>query len=243
MRAKILLNQHPLNFKDDFMKILVIADIHGYYEKAFNKLSKIDTSRFDIMICPGDFTDMFNQPPGFSQMDVADLLLQKLLSFNLPLYCVPGNHDPYEILELLEEYGVNLHDKVKIFKGMKFVGFGGAVTPFNTIFEPTDEEIKQSLERMGKEVKNKNFALVVHNPPKDTKVDIVAGGEHVGSQAIKDFIIKKQPLLSISAHIHESGGIDKVGETIVFYPGPLYDGYYGVVELKAEGAKCEIKRI
>jgi Icc-related predicted phosphoesterase len=225
------------------MKILVITDIHGYYEKAFSNLSKINTSKFHIMVCPGDFTDMFNQPPGFSQMDVADLLLQKLLSFNLPLYCVPGNHDPHEIIELLDEYGVNLHNRVRVFKGMKFMGFGGAATPFNTIFEPSDEEIKENLERMGGDVKNKNFVLVVHNPPRNTKVDMVAGGEHVGSQAIREFIMKRQPLLVVSAHIHESSGIDKIGETTLFYPGPLYDGYYGVVDIKGKEVKCEIKKI
>jgi len=223
------------------MKILIVADIHGHYEEAFNKLNKIDTSKFDIMVCPGDFTDMFNQPPGFSQMDVADILLQKLMALNLPIYCVPGNHDPYEIIELLDEYGVNLHNKVRGFKGMKFLGFGGAATPFNTIFEPGEEEIKESLERLGKDVKNKNFVLVVHNPPKNTKTDIVASGEHVGSQAIREFIMKKQPLLTISAHIHESRAIDKLGETRLFYPGPFYDGYYGIAEIKGSGIKCEIK--
>ena len=225
------------------MKILVIADIHGYYEKAFEKMKKIDTRKFDVMICPGDFTDMFNQPPGFSQSDVADILLQKLLALHIQFYGVPGNHDPYEIVDLLEEYGANLHDKVKAFKGMKFMGFGGAATPFNTIFEPSEEQTKNSLDKLGKEVKNNNFVLVVHNPPKNTKVDMVSSGEHVGSQAIRDFITQRQPLLAISAHIHESQGIDKIGSTVVFYPGPFYEGYYGIAEIKGSGVECEIKKI
>ncbi len=225
------------------MKILVIADIHGYYEKTFEKLSKIDTSKFDIMICPGDFTDMLNQPPGFSQIDVADMLLQKLLAFNLPMYCVPGNHDPYEIVELFDDYRVNLHNKVNTFKGMKFLGFGGASTPFNTTFEPTEEETMSSLGVLGKSVKDNNFVLVVHNPPKNTKVDVTMSGQHVGSQAIRDFITKKQPTLVISAHIHESGNIDKIGNSTLFYPGPFYDGYYGIAEIKGSGVKCDIKKI
>jgi Icc-related predicted phosphoesterase len=224
------------------MRMLVIADIHGYYENAFKMLSKIDTSKFDIMICPGDFTDMFNQPPGFSQMDVADILLQKLLAFNIPTYSVPGNHDPYDIVELLEDYDTNLHNRVRIFKGMKFLGFGGAATPFNTMFEPSEEDISNSLNKLAEGMKN-NFILVVHNPPKNTKLDIVASGEHVGSDVIREFIERKQPLLSISAHIHESGGIDKIGQTALFYPGPFYDGYYGIVEVKGSEVKCEIKKI
>lgn len=225
------------------MRILVIADIHGHYEKTFERIKKIDTGRFDIMVCPGDFTDMFNQPPGFSQTDVADMLLQKLMALHIPFYCVPGNHDPYEIVDLLEEYDANLHDKVRSFKGMKFMGFGGAATPFNTIFEPSEEDIKKSLDRLSSEVKNKNFVLVVHNPPKNTKVDIVSTGDHVGSQVIRDFIAEKQPILAISAHIHESKGTDRIGNTTLFYPGPFYDGYYGIAEIKGNSVNCEIKKV
>lgn len=225
------------------MRILVIADIHGYYEKAFEKLRKIDMSGFDIMVCPGDFTDMFNQPPGFSQMDVADLLIQKMLAFNLPIYCIPGNHDPHEILDIFNEYEVNLHDRVNIFKGLKFLGFGGAATPFNTVFEPSEADIGNSLDKLDKEVKNRNFILVVHNPPKNTKLDLVADGNHVGSQVIRKFIEEKQPIISISAHIHESPGIDKIGDTTLFYPGPFYEGKYGIAEIKGNGVKCEIKQV
>ncbi len=225
------------------MRILVIADIHGYYEKAFENMHKIDTSRFDIMVCPGDFTDMFNQPPGFSQTDVADMLIQKLMAFKLPVYNIPGNHDPHTVVDIFDEYDANLHNRIRIFKGMKFLGFGGAATPFDTVFEPSEEEIRGGLERLGKEVKNKNFVLVVHKPPKNTKLDLVANGDHVGSQAIKKFIEEKQPIVAISAHIHESPGIDKIGETVLFYPGPFYEGKYGVVEIKGDGVKCEIKTV
>jgi Icc-related predicted phosphoesterase len=225
------------------MRILVIADIHGYYEKAFEQLKKINTSKFDLMVCPGDLTDMFNLPPGFAQIDVADLLTQKLLAFHLPMFCIPGNHDPYEIIDVFNEYEVNLHDKVKVFKGTKFMGFGGAATPFNTIFEPSEEDIKKSLDGLGKEVKNNNFVLVVHNPPKNTRIDVVTNGDHVGSDVIRKFVEDRQPLLTISAHIHESPGIDKIGETTIFYPGPFYEGKYGVVEIKGKGIKCEIMTV
>ena len=126
---------------------------------------------------------------------------------------------------------------------MKFLGFGGAATPFNTIFEPSEDDIKKSLDRMSKEVKKQNFVLVVHNPPKNTKLDLISNGDHVGSDSIRKFIEEKQPLVSISAHIHESTGIDKIGNTIVFYPGPFYDGKYGIVEIKGSNVKCEIKSV
>ena len=52
-----------------------------------------------------------------------------------------------------------------------------------------------------------------------------------------------KPLVSISAHMHESPGIDKIGNTVLFYPGPFYDGKYGIVEIKGDGVRCEIRDV
>jgi len=226
----------------DDMKILVIADVHGYSEDISRFFGKIDATDFDLIISPGDFTDMFNQPPGFSQHNIADVILQKLVAFGTPLFCVPGNHDPYEIIEAFEEYDVNLHGKVKKFKNETFMGWGGALTPFHTAFEPTEEETKEVLEKMGKDV-NDDFIMILHNPPKNTKLDTMANGEHVGSQAIRDFIEKRKPKLVISAHIHESRGVDMLGESMLFYPGPFYAGIYGVITIEGKKVECEVKKI
>lgn len=223
------------------LRILVIADVHGEFEKFSKLVDGIRSHDFDLVICPGDFTDMYNIPEGFSQLDIAELIVQKLLSFGKPVFCIPGNHEPYEIVEVFDDYGVNLHEKTRELKGYEFVGFGGAATPFNTKFEPTDEEIDAALEKRVKDVKGK-FILVVHNPPFETKLDKVETGEHVGSKAVRQFIEKEKPLLAISAHIHEAVGIDKLGNTTLFYPGTSYEGYYGLVEIDQE-VKCEIKKL
>lgn len=221
-------------------KIMVIADIHGEFEKFSKIVDKTKEHDFDLVICPGDFTDVFNTPEGYSQVDITELILQKLLSFGKPVFCVPGNHDPYDTLDLLDEYNVNIHGRVKKFRGLEFVGFGGAATPFNTKFEPTEEEIKETLEKRVNDIKGK-FILVTHNPPFGTNLDKTETGEHVGSKTIREFIEKNKPLLAISAHIHEAGGIDKLGGTTLFYPGVAYEGYYGLVEVGKE-IKCEIKK-
>ncbi|RKY00899.1 MAG: hypothetical protein DRP54_04645, partial [Spirochaetes bacterium] len=49
------------------MKILIIADIHGYSKKISKFFDKLIIDDVDLIICPGDFTDMFNTPPGFTQ--------------------------------------------------------------------------------------------------------------------------------------------------------------------------------
>ncbi len=222
------------------MKILVVADIHGEIGAVSKLVEKVKNTEFDMVICPGDFTDMFNIPEGYSQTDMAETVIQKLVSLGKPLLCIPGNQDPYEITELFEEYDVNLHAVTREIGGIHFIGFGGAATPFNTKFEPTEEEITDSLERSAKEV-GKRFLLVTHNPPAGTKLDKVESGEHVGSKAIRKFIEKHAPLLNLSAHIHENSGVDTIGKTKIFYPGTLYEGNYGLVRL-GKTVKCEIKK-
>lgn len=222
------------------LKILVVADIHGEFEKFSRMIDKLKRRDFDVVVCPGDFTDMYNIPEGFNQIDIAELIIQKLLSLGKPVLCIPGNHEPYEIIDLFEEYGVNTHGTVKKIKDYEFIGFGGAMTPFNTKFEPPEEEIKASLDAQAKKVKG-NFILLVHNPPFNTKMDKVETGEHVGSKVIREFIEKTKPILALSAHIHEAVGVDKIGRTTLFYPGVSYEGYYGIVEIGNE-VKCEIKK-
>lgn len=223
------------------MKILVVADVHGDYEKLDKILEDAGTG-FDLIICPGDITDMFNVPQHFSQVDIANMVINKLLTHNTPLLCVPGNQDPYETLEILKDHNINLHGKTKDVGGITFLGWGGALTPFNTLFEPTEEETAAALKAGGEKITG-DFVLVVHNPPKGTSLDKIEGNKHVGSKAITDFILAKKPLLAISAHIHENTGTDKLGETTLFYPGPAYDGWYGVVEIEGKEVKCTPKQV
>jgi Icc-related predicted phosphoesterase len=225
-----------------FLRILVIADIHGDFKSLEKLLEIVRGEKFDAVICPGDFTDMFSIPKEFSQMDIANLIIQKLLTIKAPLLCTPGNHDPYEIVELFDEYGINLHAKSKTVGGTQFVGWGGALTPFNTVFEPSDEETKETLAALAKKTKPRQFVLVTHDPPKNTNVDKASSGSHVGSPVVREFIEKNQPILAISAHIHESPGADSLGETSIFYPGAVFNGSYGIVNIEGNKARCETKK-
>ena len=222
------------------MRILVIADVHGEISALTKMIAKLEMENFDVVVCPGDFSDTNNIPEGYSQLDISEIVVQKLLSLKKPVLCVPGNHDPYEILDVFDEYGVNLHGAAKKIMGMEFVGFGGALTPFNTPFEPTEEEITACLKKF--KAGGKGIVFVTHSPPFGTKLDMVSSGAHTGSKAIRDFITERQPILAVSAHIHESAGTDKLGSATLFYPGAAFEGFYGIAEIGKE-VKCETRRI
>ncbi|MBU0952808.1 MAG: metallophosphoesterase [Nanoarchaeota archaeon] len=222
------------------MKILVLADIHGAYQKIDKVLER--ENKFDLIISPGDITDMYTGPEEFSQLDIADIVIQKLLIPQKPVFCIPGNHDPFDVVNIFEEYGVNIHNKIRTFNGITYLGFGGAQTPFKTLYEPTEEEIGDSLTQLASHLTNP-AVIIVHNPPHNTINDKTIQGQHVGSPTIRDFIEKHQPLLCLCAHIYEGRGDDKIGKTVTFYPGPLLEGYYGIVEILGERVKTSIKKI
>ena len=67
----------------------------------------------------------------------------------------------------------------------------------------------------------------MHAPPFNTKLDIISSGIHVGSKAIRNFIEKEQPYLTLHGHIHESpkmsgSYVDNIGKTICINLGSSY---------------------
>ena len=138
-----------------------------------------------------------------------------------------------------------------VFKdGLVIAGSGGG-SKFSgdTPFERTEDElvqdfdvIKNSLSQIADDDgKCSSLVLIMHNPPKDTKTDVIPGGIHVGSQKLREFIENVQPVLVVTGHIHESAGIDKIGESTVINPGALMEGKYALAELKKTAGKWVVK--
>jgi len=44
----------------------------------------------------------------------------------------------------------------------------------------------------------------------------------VGSTAVRDAILRYQPLLALHGHIHESKGVQRMGRTVAVNPGSEY---------------------
>jgi len=85
--------------------------------------------------------------------------------------------------------------------------------------------------------------MVCHTPPKDTAIDIIRSGIHVGSSTVRDFIVQYKPDVCISGHIHESRGKDKVGDTIVLNAGMFRDGWYIEVFIDKGVLSAELKYV
>jgi len=210
------------------MKVLLLTDIHGETEK----LEKIiEKESYDALLCAGDLSDA-NE---YSQYE--EKLYEVLEAFEdggEMSKAVPGNMDrEEECVRALIDHRMNIHKKIASFEEFDVVGYGGGQTPFDTPFEPSGDEIYQALNTLYGRMKSDTKVGVIHQPPKDSKLDIV-DGEHVGSEEVRDLIEEKDFNLVLTGHIHESDGVDEIEGTKVVNPGAVADGKYGIAEIGEE---------
>jgi hypothetical protein len=70
----------------------------------------------------------------------------------------------------------------------------------------------------------KPWVFVAHVPPYDSKLDVMYSRQPAGSKAVRAFIAKHQPLISLHGHIHEAPRVSgdfrsRIGTTICANPG------------------------
>lgn len=217
---------------------LVIGDIHD----APDNINNIpDLAQAAGLIISGDLTNEGNGQD-------AEKILQRLDESGLPVYAQLGNMDLLEVDAMLTEKNINLHHQLKKLNPEVVVfGVGGSTpTPMNTPTEFPESSYAQWLEEVWQEAKKYPFSVLIsHNPPKNTACDIVGDNIHVGSQAVRDFIEKKQPDVCICGHIHESRAEDKIGRTRIVNPGAFAEGGYVKLVLGDDGVNailCQVER-
>jgi len=222
------------------MDIIIFSDIHNDVENLLTYFDKIKELKFDVVVCPGDFTDI-NTPKGFTQEDIIKLIITELKGLKKPLLTVPGNVDTKNIINVLEKEGVSIHGKGRVIDGFGFYGYGGAKTPFETNIEPSEEELKIGLKSAWKDIENVKYKIqVTHNPPFGTRMDMVQSGAHVGSNVVREFIELYEPILAISAHIHEARGVDQLKKSFLINSGRFPEGYFGLVNIENGSVKGRV---
>lgn len=167
---------------------------------------------------------------------------EKLKGTNIKCYISPGNDDAFIIDDLLKSSPSVLYPEdqvVKIDDHHEMITSAWTnATPWKTPRETTEEKLAEMLDRMTSKVQNMESCIFnLHCPPYDTIIDVapeldknftpkVSGSSvkmiHVGSTAVRDAIGKKQPLLGIHGHIHESQGFVNIGRTLCINPGSDY---------------------
>ena len=213
------------------MKFLVLSDIHGDVD-ALDKLDE-KFKAADAVLFGGDFAK-------FEHTETALPVLEKLCSKHETIFSVLGNCDEPDFIEKIEEKDISVEGSLLYHEGLAFAGSGGGSKFTGTTpYERTEEElvadfdvVENAAEGADEQGHWNNLILIMHNPPKDTKCDMIPNGMHVGSEKLRAFIEKTCPLAVITGHIHESAAIDQIGETRVINPGSLAEGKYAWLEVE-----------
>jgi len=216
---------------------MVVSDFHGNREAFRRATFKAKRIQADVVVISGDITD-------FGSVQKARELLLPLVELELPIFFVPGNCDPPSLAGVNMENARCIHGSCETYGNLTFVGVGGGpLSPFNTPFEMTEDEIMKVLNESLNQCQPKpRQVLVSHTPPKNTRLDMAFSGEHVGSSSVRRHIVERQPSVVFCGHIHEARGIDNIGNTIVVNPGPARHNQCAIVTID-EGIEVKLDRL
>ena len=170
------------------------------------------------------------------------LFEETLVPKNISMYFMPGNDDLASIDETLAEFKHVHNPDMKHFElegGYELVGNSNAnMTPWTCARDIEEDDLRNKLDTLAGMIQNPERTIaVLHVPPYGSSLDtcpeldenlkiITQGGQVVmksaGSTAVKEFIEKIQPMLTLHGHIHESPGHVHNGRTLSINAGSEY---------------------
>ena len=166
---------------------------------------------------------------------------ERLSGTGLRCFVCPGNDDEMEIDDVIRQSRcVQLAEGklVELGDGFSMVSTGWSnVTPWKTFRECSEPELPAKIEAMiPPDADMRRTVFNFHCPPYgsnldeapqvDEELNVKEDGRAlitVGSTAVRDAILKYQPLLSLHGHIHEGKGTARLGKTLAINAGSLYE--------------------
>jgi uncharacterized protein len=213
----------------------LIAD-HGYYPY------RAEAGELDARKADGSLDALFISLMRDRLTEWLTLADERLRPTGKRLFFMLGNDDPAELRSLLDEAPWGVQDEgqvVMLDDDHEMISLGYSnITPWRSHREMTEEQLAAAIGEMASKLRAPERAIMnVHVPPYGIGLDEApmldanltiqtSVGQvkfaPVGSTAVRDALIEVQPLLGLHGHIHESGGIRRLGRTIVINPGSDY---------------------
>jgi Icc-related predicted phosphoesterase len=167
---------------------------------------------------------------------------EKLTPLKMQLYFMAGNDDLASVDEVIGEFQTIRNPDMRHFEmegGYEVVGLSNAnLTPWLCARDVAEDVLTSKLGELAGMIRQPEHAIaMLHVPPYASGLDtcpeldknlkiITQGGQVVmkaaGSPAVKAFIEKVQPMLSLHGHIHESPGHLRNGRTLMINAGSEY---------------------
>jgi Icc-related predicted phosphoesterase len=185
-------------------------------------------------------------------------LAEERLQPDVRCIITPGNDDPKAIDPVLKSAPrIESPERELCEVGPILLASCGDVTPtpWNTEREYPEDELERRLEDILEPAPpGAKIVANFHNPPYGSGLDyapeldktlmpVIRGGRPsiipVGSKAVREVIKRRQPVVGLHGHIHESKGAQQIGNTMCLNPGSEYssDVLRGViVDFAADGS-------
>jgi hypothetical protein len=185
---------------------------------------------------------------------------EKLVPQKMDLYFMAGNDDLASIDQTVAEFKHVRNPDMKRFEldgGYELVGNSNAnMTPWACARDIEEDELTKKLDILAGMIQNPERTIAaLHVPPLDSGLDtcpeldknlkiITQGGQVVmksaGSSAVKAFIQKVQPMLTLHGHIHEAPGHVRNGRTLSINAGSEYaEGILKAAIINLENGKVK----
>lgn len=88
--------------------------------------------------------------------------------------------------------------------GRAYASWSGAIEPIGAGALAERPSIADDLAALARRSDPRATVYVCHTPPADTALDQMPRGRHVGSRALRAFVEREQPPLTLHGHIHEA---------------------------------------
>jgi len=168
------------------------------------------------------------------------LAADKLRGTGVRCFVSPGNDDEMQVDDVIRraELVELAEGRLVEIEGFSMISTGWSnPTPWNTHREESEEKLAVRIDAMASQVPDPSRAIFnLHCPPFKSGLDeapaidadlrLLHGGRAlrpVGSTAVREAIERRQPLISLHGHIHESKGAVKIGKTLSINPGSAYE--------------------
>ena len=186
------------------LRILAASDIHGSLDLARRLSEKAKKNKVDLVLLAGDIA-------GF---EFDKRIIDTFKTAKQKVVFVPGNWDLTEDIYAMKHSAKNLHNYYLTYGEVGLTGIGNPNWKFRLDYSDF-ENIKNNFEKM----KSKKRILVSHLHALGTRAEFSGvSGDKILRRAVEEF----KPDLLISAHIHESEGLeDKIGKTKVVQVGRM----------------------
>lgn len=185
---------------------------------------------------------------------------EKLVPLQIQLYFMAGNDDLASVDNVVEEFKSIRNPDMRHYDmegGYEVVGLSNAnLTPWLCARDVAEDVLTAKLDQLAAMIRKPEHAIaVLHVPPFGTGLDtcpeldknlkiITQGGQVVmkaaGSPAVKAFLDRVQPMLSLHGHIHESPGHVRNGRTLMINAGSEYaEGIMKAAIINLENGKVK----